>query len=153
MMRYLVLAGLCCILGHSVDGKSSCAFAYPSSYKSSSFAPSSRGQNRAQSSPRLRNPPSALGQAVMIDTSKQSEVKKCEKGFNADRMLQAARSMLPSAAFAILALSFPLSAPAELSAEQKLVAQTWATVDATFVDRTFNNQDWFKIRQNLIKRR
>jgi hypothetical protein len=153
MMRFLVLAGLCCILGHSVDGKPTYAFSYPSPCKSSSFKLSSCRHNQAQSSPRLRNPTNILGQTLMVDDSKQSYAKKFEKDSSMDRMLQAARSMLPSAAFAILALSFPLSAPAEMSPEQKLIAQTWATVDATFVDRTFNNQDWFKIRQNLIKRR
>eukprot|EP00180_Rhodochaete_pulchella_P000721 Plantae.Rhodophyta-Rhodochaete_pulchella.ctg15517.p1 GENE.Plantae.Rhodophyta-Rhodochaete_pulchella.ctg15517~~Plantae.Rhodophyta-Rhodochaete_pulchella.ctg15517.p1 ORF type:complete len:463 (-),score=63.82 Plantae.Rhodophyta-Rhodochaete_pulchella.ctg15517:8-1309(-) len=38
-----------------------------------------------------------------------------------------------------------------LSEEQKLVAEAWRIVDQGFVDRTFNNQDWFKIRMKAVK--
>jgi carboxyl-terminal processing protease len=38
-----------------------------------------------------------------------------------------------------------------LSPEQKFAAEAWRTVDSTFLDRTFNSQDWFKIRQDLLK--
>ena len=37
-----------------------------------------------------------------------------------------------------------------LSPEQKFVAEAWRTVDSTFLDRTFNGQDWFKTRQDLV---
>ena len=37
------------------------------------------------------------------------------------------------------------------SAEQKTVAEAWRLVDNSFFDRTFNNQDWFQIRQDLVK--
>ena len=40
-----------------------------------------------------------------------------------------------------------------LSPEQKFVAETWRTVDATYLDRTFNGQDWFQIRQDLVKKK
>lgn len=40
-----------------------------------------------------------------------------------------------------------------LTPEQKFVAEAWRTVDATFLDRTFNGQDWFQVRQDLVKRR
>ena len=36
--------------------------------------------------------------------------------------------------------------------EQKFVAEAWRTVDATYLDRTFGNQDWFKIRQDLVSK-
>ena len=38
-----------------------------------------------------------------------------------------------------------------LTPEQKMAAEAWRTVDSTFLDRTFNGQDWFKLRQNLVK--
>jgi len=38
-----------------------------------------------------------------------------------------------------------------LSPEQKMVAEAWRTVDSTFLDRTFNGQNWFKMRQELVK--
>jgi carboxyl-terminal processing protease len=37
--------------------------------------------------------------------------------------------------------------------EQKLVAEAWRVTDSTFLDRTFNGQDWFKIRQDMVKRK
>eukprot|EP00529_Nitzschia_sp_RCC80_P025250 CAMPEP_0113507570 /NCGR_PEP_ID=MMETSP0014_2-20120614/36541_1 /TAXON_ID=2857 /ORGANISM="Nitzschia sp." /LENGTH=538 /DNA_ID=CAMNT_0000403199 /DNA_START=168 /DNA_END=1784 /DNA_ORIENTATION=+ /assembly_acc=CAM_ASM_000159 len=40
-----------------------------------------------------------------------------------------------------------------LSPEQKFVAEAWRTVDSTFLDRTFAGQDWFKIRQDLVKKK
>jgi hypothetical protein len=61
------------------------------------------------------------------------------------------QNLAPSVLAFYIAL-MPFAASAELSGPQKIVAQTWSIVDATFVDRTFNNNDWFKIRQNLIKR-
>ncbi len=40
-----------------------------------------------------------------------------------------------------------------LTEEQKFVAEAWRTVDATFLDRTFNGQDWFQLRENYVKRK
>ena len=39
-----------------------------------------------------------------------------------------------------------------LSPEQKMVAEAWREVDATYLDRTFNGQDWFQMRQELVKK-
>ena len=33
-----------------------------------------------------------------------------------------------------------------------MVAQVWSVVDQGFVDRTFNNNDWMKLRQKAVKR-
>jgi hypothetical protein len=40
-----------------------------------------------------------------------------------------------------------------LSDEQKLVAEAWRLVDNSFLDRTFNGQDWFGLRQRYVKQR
>ena len=40
-----------------------------------------------------------------------------------------------------------------LSVEQKAVAEAWRLVDNSFIDRTFNDQDWFQLRQDNIKRK
>ena len=40
-----------------------------------------------------------------------------------------------------------------LTDEQKAVAEAWRIVDNSFLDRTFNNQDWFQIRQDAVKKR
>lgn len=42
---------------------------------------------------------------------------------------------------------------ASLSPEQKFAAEAWREVDATYLDRTFNGQDWFKMRQELVKKK
>lgn len=38
-----------------------------------------------------------------------------------------------------------------ITPEQKMTAEAWRTVDSTFLDRTFNGQDWFKMRQDIVK--
>lgn len=45
------------------------------------------------------------------------------------------------------------SAYASLTPEQKMVAEAWRTVDSTYLDRTFNGQDWFQMRQELVKKK
>jgi hypothetical protein len=40
----------------------------------------------------------------------------------------------------------------EWTERQRLAAETWRTVDDLYIDRTFNGQDWFKLRQSVVKR-
>lgn len=40
-----------------------------------------------------------------------------------------------------------------LTDEQRAVAEAWRIVDNNFIDRTFNHQDWFKVRQDAIKKK
>ena len=40
-----------------------------------------------------------------------------------------------------------------LTAEQKAVAEAWRLVDNSFLDRTFNGQDWFQMRQDAIAKK
>jgi hypothetical protein len=42
---------------------------------------------------------------------------------------------------------------AAMTDEQKAVAEAWRIVDNNFIDRTFNNQDWFKVRQDVVKKK
>jgi carboxyl-terminal processing protease len=37
-----------------------------------------------------------------------------------------------------------------LSPEQKVVAEAWRLVDNSFLDRTYNHQDWFALRQKYV---
>jgi carboxyl-terminal processing protease len=37
-----------------------------------------------------------------------------------------------------------------LSDEQKVVAEAWRLVDNSFLDRTFNRQDWFELRKKYV---
>ncbi|GFH60776.1 hypothetical protein CTEN210_17252 [Chaetoceros tenuissimus] len=61
-----------------------------------------------------------------------------------------AASVLASALFF---QSTPVSAADynSMTDEQKAVAEAWRIVDNNFIDRTFNKQDWFKIRQDAVK--
>ncbi len=40
-----------------------------------------------------------------------------------------------------------------LTDQQKAVAEAWRIVDNNYIDRTFNNQDWFQIRQDVVKKK
>jgi carboxyl-terminal processing protease len=40
-----------------------------------------------------------------------------------------------------------------MSDEQKVVAEAWRLVDNSFLDRTFNHQDWFALRQKYVNRK
>lgn len=40
-----------------------------------------------------------------------------------------------------------------LSDEQKAVAEAWRLVDNSYLERTFNNQDWFGMRQDAVKKK
>jgi carboxyl-terminal processing protease len=37
-----------------------------------------------------------------------------------------------------------------MSDEQKTIAEAWRLVDNSFLDRTFNHQDWFQVRQTYV---
>ncbi len=55
-----------------------------------------------------------------------------------------------------LAISLFLSNPFPSFADDwtdynRLASETWRAVDELFLDRTFNNQDWFEMRQKLVK--
>ena len=53
---------------------------------------------------------------------------------------------------------FPIISPCSVLADSvwtdrnRLAAETWRSVDEIFYDRTFNGQDWFKLRQQLVKK-
>lgn len=63
------------------------------------------------------------------------------------------------AAFIAIVASTSLVPPVDaasygsLTEEQKFVAEAWRTVDATYLDRTFNGQDWFQLRENYVKKK
>jgi carboxyl-terminal processing protease len=37
--------------------------------------------------------------------------------------------------------------------EQRFIAEAWRTVDNSYLDRTFNNQNWFQLRQDAINKK
>lgn len=77
--------------------------------------------------------------------------------------LQASRSLSTVFALATVAASTatlwsaaPPSAAANeygsLSEEQMMVAEAWRLVDRSFIERTFNGQDWFAMREKYVKK-
>lgn len=46
----------------------------------------------------------------------------------------------------------PAKAAGGWSDKNRLAAETWRVVDESYVDRTFNGKDWFKLRQDVVKR-
>jgi carboxyl-terminal processing protease len=54
----------------------------------------------------------------------------------------------------ILLLGMPFQSLADdaWSDRNRLAAETWRTVDELFYDRNFNGQDWFKLRQSVVKK-
>ena len=63
-----------------------------------------------------------------------------------------APKLLAPALLLAIAVGLPVATPAELTTEQKVAAQVWSVVDQGFVDRTFNNQDWMKLRESVVKK-
>ena len=65
---------------------------------------------------------------------------------------------LATAGVCLLSIMMPLSEASatdygSFTAEQKVVAEAWRLVDNSFLDRTFNGQDWFKLRQTYVNQR
>lgn len=50
-----------------------------------------------------------------------------------------------------IALSGWVSPSAALTKEQKLVAEAWRVVNRTYIDDTFNHQNWAEVRQKVLK--
>jgi carboxyl-terminal processing protease len=89
------------------------------------------------------------------DTQEQSKTED-EESSSFQRNNKEWKSAMAAMLAATLALS-PLPSTAadygSFTPEQKMVAEAWRTIDSTYLDRTFNGQDWFKIRQELIKKK
>lgn len=67
------------------------------------------------------------------------------------------QNVLAAVYIGLALLSSPLASCASdygsLTDEQKLVAEAWRLVDNSFLDRTFNHQDWFGLRQDYVHRK
>lgn len=65
-------------------------------------------------------------------------------------------SLLPQRlrlALAALTSALTIALPAHaLTDSQKLVAEAWRLVDQSYVDRTFNHNDWFSVRMKAVKK-
>eukprot|EP00979_Chaetoceros_neogracilis_P002571 scaffold435_cov275-Chaetoceros_neogracile.AAC.23 len=104
------------------------------------------------------------GSSSSGSTKRQAETKNPSNLFAFTPFLQTtvkqAQQLLTTT---ILATTLLLASPAithasssdyaAMTDEQKAVAEAWRIVDNNFIDRTFNNQDWFKVRQDVVKKK
>jgi len=94
--------------------------------------------------------PTTLPLAQQVSTVLQQSTKQAHKILTttilATTLLLASASTLPANAGSA-------SDYGALSDEQKAVAEAWRIVDNNFIDRTFNHQDWFKVRQEAVKKK
>jgi len=69
------------------------------------------------------------------------------------RFQRLTRQSLVGLNLALLSLSpSAVSAEGDWTDRNRLAAEAWRTVDESYVDRTFNGKNWFKLRQELVKR-
>jgi carboxyl-terminal processing protease len=88
-----------------------------------------------------------------------SNEEPCSSSPSQQHFLQRTKNIFSSTAAALFLLASILvldpppavaSSYYALSDEQKTVAEAWRLVDNSFLDRTFNHQDWFQVRQNYV---
>lgn len=91
-------------------------------------------------------------QAAVARKARQSVICRCpltEK----PRLEKAQRHVVAAAVgLAICFGTTPGDVAVALTEPQKLVAEAWRIVDQSYVDRSFNNHDWFKVRMKAVKR-
>jgi carboxyl-terminal processing protease len=81
-------------------------------------------------------------------TTKPNPFARCQVGFSKSLAIAGLVALSATTPLASVAADYGSFTP-----EQKLVTEAWRVTDSTFLDRTFNGQDWFKIRQDLVKRK
>jgi len=70
------------------------------------------------------------------------------------KALQAVKAcVIPVITAAVLSTGLLFAPPPALALNeaQQTVAEVWRTVDRLYLDRTFNGQDWFELRQSTMK--
>mmetsp|Transcript_7154 Transcript_7154/g.13581 ORF Transcript_7154/g.13581 Transcript_7154/m.13581 type:complete len:506 (+) Transcript_7154:117-1634(+) len=176
-MKILLIVGLSSLLSFASQNKCRCsAFApvFISTTKSSCNLPTPISSSSITSNSGSRW--SIGGDDVMIlkyskETSceyfSSDENEKNTRGQNDNQILQGCLEQIKTNAqkiFITVALTLTLcfsstvmpssaSDYGALTDEQRAVAEAWRIVDNNFFDRTFNHQDWFKVRQDAIKKK
>ena len=107
--------------------------------------------------PLLLSSSSSSSKSVVVPRQGNPHIKKNNKDL---LLLTRIRRSLTTAAASLLLVGHVLTAPSSLPAsaasygslsdEQKIVAEAWRLVDNSYLDRTFNHQDWFAVRQKYV---
>jgi len=89
------------------------------------------------------------------DRNIPSPVSREISNFSVSQIIQSSIAALVISMSTLVGTPSPVDAAnySSLSLEQKFVAEAWREIDNTFLDRTFNGQDWFKMRQDLVKKK
>mmetsp|Transcript_56239 Transcript_56239/g.119590 ORF Transcript_56239/g.119590 Transcript_56239/m.119590 type:complete len:492 (-) Transcript_56239:57-1532(-) len=132
------------------------------SFSVHSFAPTS-----TSSSPLSRTSLEIITPArsfTLIQASHDSETDS-SNGINKNKSIGSPLTNLPTAIVStVLTLSLllqPIVAPplasasdyASFTPEQRFVAEAWRQVDNAYIDRTFNHQNWFQMRQDALNKK
>ncbi|KAL9189647.1 hypothetical protein ACHAXT_009322 [Thalassiosira profunda] len=119
------------------------------------FAPSQCSSSSASSrAPRLQPIARPTRSSALIRAGKDQNDENSGRSVDGTNNLQAA---VATSLLTLSVLFQPLVATAadygSFTPEQRFVAEAWRTVDNAYIDRTFNHQDWFKLRQDALKKK
>ena len=97
-----------------------------------------------------------INDIIKFHNKKISENEIKYLNFNINKVLNnviISSSILLSLTFNILPINTvnSVNAATEWNDRNRLASETWRAVDAGYYDRSFNKQDWFKLRQDLVK--
>jgi carboxyl-terminal processing protease len=112
----------------------------------------------ARSNQRLRDERSLVASRIHLRQPSPNTADEASVIISQIDLLQKrlSKAFISIGVYALLSLSPQLASASDygsLSDEQKLVAEAWRLVDNSYIDRTFNNQDWFQLRQDNVKRK
>ena len=131
-----------------------------SSYNVNAFAPQFASRKHLSITLRYQNNPGASSLMRMDAMKSDNEITApLQKSFTAFALactlfFSPSVELLPDTFTPIIQNPIALAADyGSLTDEQKAVAEAWRIVDNSFFDRTFNNQDWFKVRQDSVKKK
>lgn len=136
---------------------------YSFSFRPFNALQSSRTVSRTRSISRSKN----QGEQFNLDIKKNNDETKSMKISSTARNMVSSKnentnimaSVRTVTCVTLLSLAMMITTPSvseasgytSLSPEQKFAAEAWRITDSTFLDRSFNGQDWFQIRQKLVK--
>lgn len=137
------------------------AFRDPNSLPVHGFAPPSSPSSSSSKSPRTIAPARSVARIRAVDDSNDDGAERHRDNGSPGAPRPNFLSAI-AGAVAVLSLLPPLAAApppasaadyASFTPEQRFVAEAWRQVDNAYIDRTFNRQDWFGMRQDALKKK
>ncbi len=99
-----------------------------------------------------RNNRSSNSSNIELKPTSPSAPNKSKSSFLGSLALSLSISLLTIITTTIISPPLPAHASdyGSLTPEQRFIAETWRTVDSVYIDRTFNHQNWFQLRQDAL---